>query len=389
MILWKLWSFLFRNLLGLGTFHNHVTFTDGCDLYRAPHPHGIGRGIFAGRSISEQSMIEVTPSIAVRKAFVDKTQLDFYAAGSSQNYSALLLGAAMLHNHREPGTVKNVWAGAFIEENTQTRPYSTVTDVNWFAKWEVQQGEEIRHSYGDSWFAERGIALKDGSVVTDKACLVEQNIIKDECRGDAMPLEFLQQSGVCITDVYVQSSQIAGAGRGLFAKKDFKAGSKVYVSPVVLLPKHATVEECKILHHLLQNYCIEDPSVAQSVLLPIGLSAMINHAEEEEANIELAWHFWSAEDEERLSPSFGTRDLEALPFAPLDVAYIAKRDIVEGEELTMSYGSSWKSRYAKYQVALANWYSGGGNITDIPAFRSFIEAPSGMFPSHWRGTDEL
>jgi hypothetical protein len=114
------------------------------------------------------------------------------------------------------------------------------------------------------------------------------------------------------------------------------------------------------------------------------------------ANIRIEWHQWDKSGTSRLSSP--VLDLMSLPFSPLDVQYVATRDIAEGEELLLSYGQEWEEAWVQHlekilhantevRAAREAWESrnkeGPKPIPEKPQFRTFITAPPGLFPEHF------
>lgn len=220
-------------------------------------------------------------------------------------------------------------------------------------------------------------------------------------------LETLLEVGVCLSDVYVAESTVSPSSshRGLFTKRSFRKDDLITVSPVLVLRmKH--IEATKGSSVLL-NYIITEKGASVG-LLPLGHAAMINHADRriphaKEANVFVAWHDWSAhvhgtaEDDGDKSPNYAhsciskdssiehllVEPLESLilsPFALLDLAYYATRDIAVGEEVLMDYGVEWQHHMTKCIEAET-----GNFIPDNAClrFRHAIEVPRGLFPAHW------
>ena len=385
---------------------------DVCDLYLAPSlVPGVGRGVIAGRPIPKGVVVDVATSLTINKDVIQGWQLNNYVYDTNEEgYSMALIGPGMIYNHKNPHTLSHVWnAYAPIPVKDQTRAHSTFTKVEFATKWDVEEGEEIFASYGDhEWFTARDINLIDNSSSIGQEECQLADLGSEEasaCRGPKATLADLKKNGHCLTDVYVAQSSLASAGEGLFARRAFQKGEIVTISPLLLLPKESVVAASRERHCVLQNYCIASPTVESTVLFPIGLGSMANHRKEEEANLQLQWHFWSGDEEskKKLDPETSLRSLRGRPFAPLDLAYVAKRDIAANEELTLFYGSNWVEEWAGYLGKLVDWMEvevdnvthgssvdaeGNAQVVEIfddnvPVFRSFIEAPEGFFPLHW------
>jgi hypothetical protein len=122
--------------------------------------------------------------------------------------------------------------------------------------------------------------------------------------------------------------QIDGKGRGVFCLEDINEGETLEVAPVLIFP---TRETQAVFNTLAGDYVfaasafdgkflkatgIDEPE--NTLCLPLGITSLCNHLIEPNAIYK-----------------FEVDDLSA--FAILK----AKRDILKGEEITVSYGSSW------------------------------------------------
>ena len=132
-------------------------------------------------------------------------------------------------------------------------------------------------------------------------------------------------------------------------------GELVTVSPILIFPKESVSTAGADRKTVIQNYCIASAEVSNIALFPFGLGNMANHARVEERNMEVEWFWWNDEEKERKLKTSAT-DLMAAPFAQLDIAYRASRDISEGEELTLDYGDDWAHAWAQHLASLNQWY---------------------------------
>ena len=197
----------------------------------------------------------------------------------------------------------------------------------------------------------------------------------------------------------VKKSLIPFAGKGIFAAQDFKHGDIVTVSPTFVLPKEGVMNIGNDGVTLVQNYCLASPDVANIAFFPFGLGAVANHASPAEANMVLEWHWWNAEDKEKKMQSTAN-DLSLAPFAQLDIAYRATRDIIEGEELTYDYGVEWADAWAYHLASLNQWHINSSVRDEAendhrppdqlvrgslkPKFFNFIGASDHLFLPHWK-----
>jgi len=190
-----------------------------------------------------------------------------------------------------------------------------------------------------------------------------------------------------MTQVYYNGSDILRAGLGIFASRDFRQGEDVTVSPVLILPRTAVDE--MMYTSILQNFCIATEE-SEIVLLPIGASALANHALY--PNMEMAWHQWKTDPPGKLKATLAKNitTLVDAKFTEIDIVFRATRDIVMGEELTFDYGKSWVNAYTTYLSEYAIWLSAnhedqglGTTEASIPLFRHYIAPSPNMFPKSW------
>jgi hypothetical protein len=241
----------------------------------------------------------------------------------------------------------------------------------------IKAGSEIYVHYGDTWFEDRGI--------TEIFDLPKKEMTLSELQsGEAQ----------CLSHLYVKESEIPMAGQGVFSKASYAEGDTVYVSPVLVLPKQQVRKHQD--SNVLINYCISEEG-SDAALLPIGLTGMLNHGGAG-SNVRMEWYSAGEEEGERgeggqtPAPSrlqLPLRDLEALPFAPLDVRYVATRDIPRGQELLLDYGAAWTRRWLDHLDRLLEWneaYDGEQprNKALKPQFREPITAPDDFFPEHFK-----
>jgi hypothetical protein len=177
------------------------------------------------------------------------------------------------------------------------------------------------------------------------------------------------------------------AGRGLFAKRPFKAGEVVSVSPVLLLPSPNVYESRA--GSVLMNYCISKPGSAVA-MLPLNLPAMANH--HSSPNMVIDWLDWNDGRLESFLNMSG-KDVVDKSLTAIDIKYVATRDIAEDEELTIDYGVDWQQYWDAFMPRRIKWLESMIKESDacelkmlrksMPIFRRAIEAPEGMFPKQW------
>ncbi len=124
-------------------------------LYIAPSELG-GRGVFAGKDIRKDEIIEICPVIVCgpnQIETLDKTTLyDYYFMwGETEQYCALALGYGSLYNHSCPSSADYIM--------------DFVTDsIDIFAVRDIEAGEEITINYNGSpdndevpWFMKKKV----------------------------------------------------------------------------------------------------------------------------------------------------------------------------------------------------------------------------------------
>lgn len=163
------------------------------------------------------------------------------------------------------------------------------------------------------------VSVSTTSSTPKKAKAVRQNKITEEYleeEYDVIPPDnqlkaVLPQTENCL----VAESQVPGGGRGVYAKKDFKAGDVIEVCPY-LVEKEAENIDDSVISDYVFNY-VEGDSKRSIVL---GLCSMYNHSD----NHNVVY--------KQLTD-------------PHDMVYVALMDIQKGEELFINYGDNyWDTR---------------------------------------------
>jgi len=385
-----------------------------CGFFLAPSTlaGGIGRGVFAGRNYTKDEKIDtmITVTIPFDILWDGEWSLRNYVfAHDEDSESMAVFGVAMLFNHRHAEKVLHYWDEHEIAKTSDSSytPSSVMSHVVFETALPVQTGEELYCNYGGSgWFQSRGLTLVD-ETLTSGAPEREKQV----------PSSFLHEYGFCLDHVEFKPSTKPIAGTGLFAKKAFKKGEIVTISPVLALP--APEIELFTVESVIQNYCISAPG-SQVAILPIGYGAGINH--DANASLVMDWYdgWKSTSVAENLGSEFLRKSLEldtgailSVDYSPLDLKYTATRDIAAGEELTVNYGEVWVEAWAEYLAkslehnsrrTLSTWEGTGRtgtsagsrsntsdghgkNIGDPPLFRKFMQAPAGLFPEQWNLPD--
>ena len=353
-----------------------------CDVYLAPlktqRENEFRTGVYAGRKFRQSELIEVTPSILLKSNAIHEWQVYDYSFETENNqYEMHLLGSAMIYARRGEGNIHHFWTNEEVSEIplAPPSPFTDFDEVSFFAKTDISRGEEM--------------TLTTSGVEYDAGNNDDEEEEPLENPYASYSLEELHRVGQCISDVYVDDSDISQAGKGLFSKRFFEKGEVVTVSPVFLLPRHKVEKQNP--NSLLINYCISrnDSDVA---LLPTGLAGMMNHNNGENGdipNIRMEWHSWNSPGG-RAKIKWEIEPLESAEFPPLYIRYIAERNIYPDEELTISYGEDWSIEWNKYDESLRNLECPLGDEKNEdstePQFRHFITAPEGFFPPQFTST---
>lgn len=337
-----------------------------CDRYlmNSVNPE-FGRGIYAGKNFRENDIVEISPSLLIKNTFAMENQLQYFVYATDDDvYDAIVFGEGMMYNSLDTENLAHEWNENKLPgfDTLYDEPYTTYTSFKYTAEDNIRLGEELFVNYGKEWFEQRS-----------KRPITSSEVVKRR-----YSLKDLEKYGFCLSDTYVSPSSLPLAGNGLFSKKAYKKDDLVMLSPVLVLPKKDL--ELTIDSSLLINYCITSNG-SDVALLPISVGGMINHGGKS-SNVEITWHM--IEDTESFLAQ-SPKNLSQLNYAPLSIKYVAKRPILIGEEITVNYGIEWEKEWIEHLHNLKNWnekYSDYGHFLK-PQFRKMIEAPKGMFPSHF------
>jgi hypothetical protein len=176
---------------------------------------------------------------------------------------------------------------------------------------------------------------------------------------------WLAEHGWCIDHVEIKQSTIAGAGRGLFVKRNLVAGSMVAPAPLQAFQDRRVFAYTNP-EQLYVNYCLQ-PRNSTMMFYPYGPGVnLINHYAHAAAGSSSAVNHASR----RGSPNVGWRwsqnplhktallDMnyddfwDAVKPGHLILEIYALRDLVAGEELLLDYGREWQAAWEQH---VANW----------------------------------
>jgi SET domain len=155
-------------------------------------------------------------------------------------------------------------------------------------------------------------------------------------------VDWIRKHGMCIDNIRIDTATDPTMGRGAFATRAMKAGTRVAPAPIQVFADR-TVFAQQVPEAQFINYCF---AIGEKMLLyPYGPGVnLINHAPAEKANVRVEWS--------RHAMHHGTwLDLPLSQFLQMDypggliMDVIAMRDIAEGEELFMDYGPAWEQAW--------------------------------------------
>lgn len=308
--------------------------------------------------------------------------INYVFGTDNDDFAFVVLGAGMLFNHHDRPNVRHRWSNPTNLSDPSKAvqdPNSCFNDVSFYASRDVKAGEELFVSYGSNgvWFKARGIKQA-----------------QTEAENSFLSLDYLDKVGVCQGSNFVNASTLYGAGRGLFAGKDYNEGDIILISPVLLIPYDYFSDPYANTN--LQNYLLSYPGSNLGVL-PIGHGSLINYfaavaGSDEldpltEPNAKIQWHPWYGyKDMENYAREISIEDLMGAHAAPLDIAYIATQPIAKGDEILMDYGDAWVQQWNAYKDALLEWeeHNTEWMENDPPIFKSAIFEPNLYFPHTWR-----
>jgi hypothetical protein len=179
--------------------------------------------------------------------------------------------------------------------------------------------------------------------------------------------EWLQTHGRCMDGIVPGISTLPQAGRGAFARRSFSAGEIVAHAPMLHITERSILniyaaqqvvdettgkayEERDVIRprgtQLVLNYCFGRKTEESPLLLcPYGSSTpYINHHHATEANVKVVW----ATNTSWFDPQCLTKTPIELAYhytSCLAVDYIALKEIPEGDEILLDYGSDWEAAW--------------------------------------------
>jgi len=285
------------------------------------------------------------------------------------------------------------------------------------SKLEMQPGEEMFISYGDSWFLNRpefhdvavsynyeesntllasvwGLMQADGlslkrNEVEGMLSLFRKRFIKDKRTLSALSrvsriediervvtrngtaqaemklrsLEWLEENGQCMDHIYVALSSLSQAGQGAFSRRFLKQGQTVLSSPMVHtwgrkyfeIDRSNITEDINPLMQMLNYQFTHADSLVH--FLPINQVIAINHNSKRMPNGQQpnVEIRWASWD--KRSSYYLERPLEDLKnehHSTMIIDVVATRDIQVDEEIFIDYGMEWENAWLEH---VKNWES--------------------------------
>jgi hypothetical protein len=194
------------------------------------------------------------------------------------------------------------------------------------------------------------------------------------------PVEWLHREGICVDRVRIGASKIIEAGRGVFAKHHISASTIILPVPVIQMNRTmqqithhghnndtAGISENDIdgidndkdmastinmpLERMIVNYCLGHEESAMLLCPYLTTVSLINHSNDPtKINAKLTLSNSQYTNQALLETS--THDLLEPKRAEKSLGIIfdlvATRDIREGEEIYLNYGSSWQKAWEEH-----------------------------------------
>ena len=171
-------------------------------------------------------------------------------------------------------------------------------------------------------------------------------------------IEYLEKHGKCLDHIQPQNSTIPHAGRGAFATRFLPRGTVVSTAPLLHIPDRdiLTMYDDDMLEEqqrdkskpigqqLLLNYCWGHAS-SSMLLCPYSHGTpFINH-DGQDPNVKIRW----MEHDELYHNSSWLNEpvtfFDSVWTTKLMFEYVALRDIQQGEEVLVDYGSEWEEAW--------------------------------------------
>ena len=186
---------------------------------------------------------------------------------------------------------------------------------------------------------------------------------------------WLERHAVCVDTLKAGTSTIPEAGRGAFTKRSFAPNEVIAPVPLLQIASDRVLDMFEIIERgnefvsnrlryrgkqIVTNYAFGHPE-STALFVPVSPTVtLINHGTPDKVNAQLRWsvnkHWGNAHD-------MLERPINELPdFANLGLVMeaVALRDIKDGEEIFIDYGSLWQAAWDEYIRDYNSVMSGNG-----------------------------
>lgn len=343
--------------IGQPSQYYESTNDDTCHYYLAESAIPMsGLGLFTTHPIEKGQMSQSMPDICIYVADTPKKDYTHFETHSwsrdtwlgmyeGMNPRAACEGFATLFNTMPPGV-----------QTSKLLMLHPPNNVNLSRKVDLNAGAITQYD-GISSVATRDIPA--GAEIT----IDYEDFEYDEDTEYVAPfrsVEWIRQHGMCIDNIRIDTATDPMMGRGAFAKRTMKQGTRIAPAPLQIFPDRSVFIKAQQEYNkkkgkdqpepLLINYCftIDDPSNKQGMLLfPYGPGVnLINHSYDN-PNVKLEWSFHPMHHNTWLDLPFEQYATMDYP-GGLIIDIIALRDIEEGEELFLNYGAAWQDAWEQH-----------------------------------------
>lgn len=180
---------------------------------------------------------------------------------------------------------------------------------------------------------------------------------------------WLKKHAICMDNLRAGPSTIPEAGRGAFSTRKISKGKIIAPSPMIHIANDALLQMYQITEsentktgdvvlnydkskplqqQLMTNYCFGHRE-SNILLFPIGpLVNLINHAPSGKANAYVTWSRHKHVTNDHSLHDLSAEQLAERSRVGIVMVVQALRDIEEGEEIFLNYGSGWEEAWKEY-----------------------------------------
>ncbi|KAL3917310.1 MAG: hypothetical protein SGILL_004773 [Bacillariaceae sp.] len=184
--------------------------------------------------------------------------------------------------------------------------------------------------------------------------------------------KWLQQNGFCLDTIRQGISKIQNAGRGAFAARNIRKGETITVTPMIHIADREMMDmypikiardkesgiatssyddsEDPMEEQLLLNYAFGHRK-SSMLLLPIGPQVTLMNHDGKSSNAAITWSHKSSDviRGSKIYRDFTVEQMSAVSDIVLVMKVVARRNIREGEEITLNYGAGWQEAWNEYE----------------------------------------